>query len=159
MSGHLTRDEFDYELCAEFSEFPESLAVEILRKYEEADLATIRNHRSFLKGILRRYQENGTFTASAQFRALPYSVQVKLETLISAGLLSQRDITKNCCKELSLFDEHIAVDILNRLQAADLRTVRCKSAYLMGIIQKRKQVLGRSKENYQSPPLECQPQY
>ena len=58
VTGRLSRDEFDYELCGEFSDFPEAIAVEILQKYEEADLSMIKNRKGFLKGILRRYCKN-----------------------------------------------------------------------------------------------------
>ena len=56
VSGRCRRDEIDMKIMQSLAEFPESVGMQILSNFSDADMNSIRNKSAFLAGVMKRFR-------------------------------------------------------------------------------------------------------
>lgn len=150
-------------------DFPVQMALEIIRKYSEQDMNTVRNKTGFFIGILKRFrskvsQEGGMGmygqpaaamppASLAQlgdyglvaaehrdgFKSLPFSVQCVFYPLYQSGHISAEDLEGKVFQSLAQFEEHTCMEMARKFCDSDLTRVNNKSGWLIGILKRFRQ--------------------
>jgi hypothetical protein len=164
MSGRLARGELDSRCLDKLRMLSETSGLEVVTKFGEADLPTIKSKGGFFMGIVKRFseQERGVFASlsTAQFPAaanagetafqgcpsggLWPSAKAKLDEICSRGHLMPNDLDSRCMEQLRTLPEHLAMEVLTKFGEADLASIKSKGGFFMGIVKRfREQVVAQ----------------
>ena len=137
-SGRLERTDLDARCLDELKMLSETSGLEVIAKFCEADLSTIKSKGGFFMGIIKRVkeQERGVFAginaaAITGMRALGGcpggglwpAAQAKVDALVAAGRLQADELDARCMEQLRSLPEYLAVEVMTKFGEADLRSV------------------------------------
>ena len=144
-SGALTHGVLDQRCMDQLKSLSETSALEVVNKFGEADLSTIKSKGGFFMGIIKRFkeQERGVFASlsPAQFAgAAPMAqsallvgqqrsdlwpmAKAKLDAIIAAGQVQPGELDSRCMEQLRSLPEYLAVEVVTKFGEADLSQVR-----------------------------------
>eukprot|EP00281_Chroomonas_sp_CCMP1168_P026526 CAMPEP_0206228906 /NCGR_PEP_ID=MMETSP0047_2-20121206/9414_1 /ASSEMBLY_ACC=CAM_ASM_000192 /TAXON_ID=195065 /ORGANISM="Chroomonas mesostigmatica_cf, Strain CCMP1168" /LENGTH=394 /DNA_ID=CAMNT_0053652171 /DNA_START=2417 /DNA_END=3599 /DNA_ORIENTATION=+ len=145
-SGQIRRDDLDTRCLDQLRALPEHSAMEVLQKYSEADLSSINSKAGFFMGIVKRFREQTAaadpMVTNSAYSQLSYTIQTKLESLFSTGLISRTELDAKCYTELRYLSEQTANDIVDKFCEANLSEIRNKTAFFLGIVKRMKNERG-----------------
>uniref|UniRef100_A0A7S4PPQ6 Heterogeneous nuclear ribonucleoprotein Q acidic domain-containing protein n=1 Tax=Guillardia theta TaxID=55529 RepID=A0A7S4PPQ6_GUITH len=142
-SGKCARSDIDSRCMEQLRALPEQYALEVVQKFNEADLSSIHSRSGFFMGIIKRFREqvqaSDPSLTSQTFLSLPYSVQAKVETMFQSNLVYRTDLDAKCFMELLALPEASALEVIEKFCEANLRDIRNKTAFFLGIVKRVKQ--------------------
>ena len=157
-SGVLAKGELDQRCLDQLKVLSETSALEVVTKFSEADLATIKSKGGFFMGIVKRFkeQERGVFASltPAQYAVTPLgamalqgqpradlwpSAKAKLDAVYATGLLQPGELDSRCMEQLRSLPEYLALEVVTKFSEADLGTIKSKGGFFMGIIKRFKE--------------------
>lgn len=133
----------------------EALSDVVLARFSEVNFNRISNKNGFLLGIIRRIQQDGLDKGAGDFDMLTRTTRHKIKSMISKvliyimyfkkkcnvfkkGILEKEDVDMRMCRALSEASPELALEALSKFSKADLKTVRSKTGYLLGILKRLK---------------------
>ena len=145
-SGKCRPDELDSRCIDQLKTLPESTAIDVVTKFEEADLYSINSKAGFFMGIVRRFREQvvamDPSLTSSNFATLPPALQNKLEALFSTRMVSRNELDAKCYMELRGLPEQTAMEVVDKFCESNLGEIRNKTAFFLGILKRYKMEVG-----------------
>jgi len=144
-SGALTHGVLDQRCMDQLKTLSETSALEVVNKFAEADLSTIKSKGGFFMGIIKRFkeQERGVFASlsPAQFAGVAPMAQsallvgqqradlwplakLKLDAIFAAGQVQPGELDSRCMEQLRSLPEYLALEVVTKFGEADLSQVR-----------------------------------
>ena len=144
------------------------MQLQILERFTKSDLTRVRNKTGYFIGILKQARTGlangsgfgaggGAGAPSGGFRGgggarvgqvgttncpgfqnLPQAVKTKFQNIFATGQCSEADIESCVYDSLADFTEDIMNTIVDSFAAADLNSVRSKTAFFIGILKKHR---------------------
>uniref|UniRef100_A0A7S0EYD0 Heterogeneous nuclear ribonucleoprotein Q acidic domain-containing protein n=1 Tax=Hanusia phi TaxID=3032 RepID=A0A7S0EYD0_9CRYP len=142
-SGKCSRSDIDQRCTEQLRSLPEPYALEVVQKFSEADLSSIHSRSGFFMGIVKRFREqvqaSDPSLTSQTFLSLPYSVQARIETMFQSNIVYRTDLDAKCFMELLTLPESSSLEVIDKFCEANLRDIRNKTAFFLGIVKRVRQ--------------------